>query len=458
MKRYLNKFYGMILLVAMVAAGTSCSTEDLDPSLEQSKESANAILSVGDMEGVLKGAYNRFSSSGYYGRDYLVTNEVRTENVFSNGNSGRFSTEAAFQYLPNSVYIWDNAYEVIAVANILIQTDLSTLELSESERAYAVHIQGQAYAIRALAHYDLLKTYGQQYVGGDLGVPYIKTFKGGNDFPTRDTVDSNISDILSDLQTAFDMMSSDFFDPSKEFMSKYTAKALEARVALQFEMWAQARDAAKAVIDSGIYSIVSADDYVASFDQDGGANSIFEIAASDTDNAGSNSLEFIYRGSTYGDIEVLPSVEDLYGDSDVRADILGYEGDKLRNMGKYPNRAANVIVIRYEEMILTYAEALYQLDNAEALTWFNKIPENRNAEAYTEMSEENILLENRKEFIFEGLYLWDKLRYEEGLEKISPLQNILEDVPYGDNRFAYPIPLSEIDANSNITQNPGYGG
>lgn len=459
MKKYLNKFYGMLLLVAIAAAGTSCSTDDLEPSLEQSKESANAIQSVGDMEGVLKGAYNRMSSSGYYGRDYLVTNEVRTENVFSNGTSGRFSTEAAFQYLPNSVYIWDNAYGVIAVANILIQTDLSALGLTESELAYAKHIQGQAYAIRALAHYDLLKTYGQQYVGGELGVPYITSFKGGNDFPSRDTVDSNVANILNDLQTAFGMMSSDFFDSSKEFMSKYTAKALEARVALQFEMWTEARDAAKAVIDSGIYSIVPADDYVASFDQDGGANSIFEIAASETDNEGSNSLEFIYRGTTYGDIEVLPSVEGLYGDSDVRADILGYEGDMLRNIGKYPNRSANIIVIRYEEMILTYAEALFQLGSAgEALTWFNMIPENRNADLYTEVNEANILLENRKEFIFEGLYLWDKLRYEEGLEKISALQNILESVPYGDFRFAYPIPLSEIDANSNMEQNPGYGG
>ena len=457
MKRYLNKFYSVVLLAALVATGVSCSTDDLNPSLEQSKESANAILTVGDMEGLLKGAYNRLSLTGYYGRDYLVTNEVRTENVFSNGNSGRFSTEAAFQYLPNSVYMWDNAYQVIAVANILIGTDVSTLD---GDQAYGEHMQGQAYAIRALAHYDLLKTYGQQNVGGDLGVPYVKTFKGGNDFPSRDTVDSNVADIMADLQTGFDLMSSDFFDASKEFMSKYTAKALEARVALQFEMWTEARDAAKMVIDSGIYGIVPAEEYVASFDQDGGANSIFEIAYSGTDNNGSDSMEFIYRGDVYGDIEVLPNVADLYSDDDVRGDILGYEGDMLRNIGKYPNREANVIVIRYEEMILTYAEALYQLNpgDAEALTWFNMIPEMRGADLYTELNEDNILLENRKEFIFEGLYVWDKLRYEKGLEKFDVNQNILEGVPYGDTRWAYPIPLTEIDANSNITQNPGYGG
>ncbi len=463
MKRYLNKFYGL-MLAAFIAGGiTSCTTDDLDPTLAQSKESANAIQSVGDMQGLLKGAYNRLSATGYYGRDYLVTNEVRTENVFSNGNSGRFTTEAGFQYLPNSVFLWDDAYRVIAVANILIQTDITTLDLTDSEIETAEHIQGQAYAIRGLAHFDLLKTYGQMYVGGDLGVPYVKTFKGGNDFPTRDSVDSNVSDIISDLQTAFDMMSAGSFDStlinSKEFMSAYTAKAIEARVALQFGMWSEAAAAAKVVIDSGMFSVVGADEYVASFDQDGGSNSIFEIAYSGTDNNGSDSMEFIYRGTVYGDIQVLENVLNLYGENDVRANILGYEGDRLRNIGKYPNRSANVIVIRYEEVILTYAEALFQMgQNDEALTWLNMIPEARNAQTYDEVNVDNILLENRKEFIFEGLYLWDKLRYGIGLEKIDALQNIMNDVPFGDNRFAYPIPLSEIDANSNITQNPGYGG
>jgi hypothetical protein len=459
MKKYMNKFFYMVLFGALVATG-SCSTEDLNPSLEQSKRSENAISSVGDMEGLIKGAYNRFSSSGYYGRDYLVTNEVRTPNVFANGSSGRFTTQAAFLQLPNSVYMWDNAYSVIAIANILIATDVSTLE---GNKEYGKHIQGQAYAIRALAHFDLLKTYGQQYVGGSLGVPYVTTFKGDNDFPERDSVESNVENILSDLQTAFGLMSSDFFDSSKEFMSKYTAKALESRVAVQFEMWEVARDAAKAVIDSGIYSIVPASDYVSSFDNDGGSNSIFEIAQSTTDYPGSDRIDFIYRGSTYGDIEVIPEVLDIYGEDDIRLDILDYEGEEgdemLRNMGKYPNIGANIIVIRYEEVVLNYAEALFQLgDTAEALTWLNKIPEARNAELYDQVTPENFLTERRQEFIFEGLYYWDLLRNEMGVKKVSPLQNITETIPFGDYRLAFPIPLNEIDANSNIVQNPGYGG
>lgn len=459
MKKYINQIYKVVLVAVVLVAG-SCSTDDLEPSLEQSKRSENALLSVGDMEGLIKGAYNRMSASGYYGRDYLVTNEVRTPNVFANGTSGRFTTEAAFAQLPNSIYIWDNAYGVIAIANILIGTDISTLE---GDQDVAKHIQGQAYAIRALAHFDLLKTYGQMYVGGDLGVPYVKEFKGGNDFPERESVDSNVQNIMSDLQSAYQLMSEGSFDSdliaSKEFMSQYTAKALESRVAVQFGMWEEARAAAKVVIDSGEYSIVPGDSYVASFNDDGGVNSIFEIAQSTTDYPGSDRMDFIWRGATYGDIEVIPAVLDIYGDSDVRLDILDYEGEKLRNMGKYPNIGANIIVIRYEEVILNYSEALFHLGQTEeALTWLNKIPEARNADLYSEVTQENLLLERRKELIFEGLYYWDLLRLGMDIEKVSPLQNIDETVPYGDYRLAFPIPLNEIDANSNITQNPGYGG
>ncbi|MGA8855494.1 MAG: RagB/SusD family nutrient uptake outer membrane protein [Christiangramia sp.] len=460
----MNKFYGMILMVALLAMG-SCSTEDLDPTLDQQKEEGDAIAMVSDLEALLKGGYNRMSSAGYYGRDYLVTNEVRTPNVFSNGNSGRFTTQAAFEQLPNGIYIWDNAYGVIAIANVIIGTDLSTLE---GDEATGKHIQGQAYAMRALAHYDLLLTYGQQYVGGDLGVPYIKEFKGDNDIPSRESVDSNIENIMSDLQMAYDLMDGGSFNSglisSKEFMSKYTAKALESRVAVQFEMWEEARDAAEIVINSGNYSIVPASDYVSSFDVDGGSNSIFEIAQSDVDYPGSDRIDFIYRGLTYGDIEVIPAVLDIYPEADVRNDILGIELDRsgaemLRNFGKYPNIAANIIVIRYEEVVLNYAEALYELgETDEALEWLNMLATNRNLAEYSTVTKEDILSERRRELIFEGLYYWDLLRTGSDIEKVSPLQNISETIPFGDYRLAYPIPLSEIDANSNMEQNPGYGG
>lgn len=460
MKRILNRFVYTGLVAGMIAMGTSCTTDDLDPTLAQEKEAANAILTVSDMEIMVLGAYNRMTDDLYYGRDYLVTNEVRTPNTFTNSNSGRFTTEATFQQLPNNGYIWSQAYAVIASANVVIGTDVSTLVGTgggEPDLERAKHLQGQAYALRALAHFDLLKSYGQQHVGGDLGIPYVTEFLGENQLPSRGTIAENKAAIYSDLETAFDMMSEAFFDSSKETISKYVAPGLESRVAVYFADWPRAKDAAQLVVDSDKYEIVPADNFVQSFAVDGSVNSMFELAFSDVDNQGSNSLAFIYRGGVYGDISVTDEAFNMYeSDDDVRTDILGTEeirvGVQNRNIGKYPDRSSNVDVIRYEEVVLNLAEAKFELGDADALSYLNMIPEHRNANTYSTITKENILEERREEFAFEGLFYWDLLRTQQDIVRADDLP---VTVPYGDFRLAYPIPFVELDANS-LEQNPGY--
>lgn len=455
----MNKFLYTVLIAGSVAV-SSCATEDLDPTLAQEKLAEDAINTVEDMSVILLGAYDRMSQSGYYGRDYIAANEVHTPNTYSNSNSGRFTTEALFKQLPNGTYIWDDAYRVIASANLVINTDVSSLQGpggTEPNLDQARHIQGEAYAVRALAHFDLLKTYGQEHVDGDLGVPYITEFLGEDRLPSRPSIEENKQMIYSDLDTAFEMMSEDFFDSSKETMSKYTAPALESRVAVYFGDWERAKEAAMLVVESGKYAIIPAESFVESFAKDGSVNSLFEIASSDTDNEGSNSLEFIYRGRSYGDISVTQEAFDMYEGDDVREDILGTEtirvGPQLRNIGKYPDREANIPVIRYEEVILNLAEAKFELGEADALEYLNMVPEHRNANTYDEVTKENILEERREEFIFEGLYFWDLLRTRQDIVR-ADFQEIM--IPYGDFRLAYPIPFVELDANSNLEQNPGY--
>lgn len=445
-----------ILLIAGSVAVSSCTTEDLNPTLAQEKEASEAFKSVQDLQALLKGMYSEMTSSAYYGRDYIVTAEVRTPNTWANGNSGRFVTEATLAYSPNGSFIWDNAYRVIALANLVIGTDIETLE---GDMAYAKHLQGQAYAVRALAHFDLLKTYGQGPVGGNLGVPYITEFKGENEIPARATIDENITSILADFDTAFAMMSEEFSD-SKEFVTKYAAPALKSRAALYFGQWAVARDAAKLVIDSQLYEIIPAELFVESFANDGGVNSIFELAYSQVDNVGINGLAYIYRGSSYGDVSVTDlAFNELYeSEDDVRTKILGTEDldgvIRLRNMGKYPEQFSNIPIIRYEEVILNYAEALFELGEGDPLMWLNMIPEHRNANTYTEITKENILEERREEFIFEGLYYWDLLRTGQDIIRVQADQPL--NIPYGDFRLIHPIPFIELDANSSMEQNPGY--
>lgn len=184
-----------ILIVLMIASlSIGCNTDDLDPALEQNKDPRVSISKVDNLYALIKGAYSRMTGSGYYGRDLIVSNEVRTNNVFSNGNSGRFITEAGFNYSPTNTYFWDDAYRVISSANLVINTDLTQLE---GDQDFGKHLQGQAYALRALAHFDLLKQFGQQHVTGGTtpgGIPYVTTYRTSDSsqedlFPPRNTVE-----------------------------------------------------------------------------------------------------------------------------------------------------------------------------------------------------------------------------------------------------------------------------
>lgn len=464
-KTYLTIF--KIFLVAQIAFLSSCDTEDLDPTLAQNLAVEGSVTSVDNLFSILKGVHNTMTGTGYYGRDLIATNEVRSDNCFSNGNSGRFSTQAEFEYNDNTGFIWNNAYAALADANIIINTDVSTLS---GDQNYGMHVRGQAMILRALFHFDLLRVYGQQHdsdPASNLGVPVVTTFKGDDLFPSRNTISEVKSAIYSDLETAFNMMDSQY-DTSKTVVSKYTAKALESRVAVYFGEWPRALDAAEAVINSNLYSIVSAGNYVSSWTSGEQPNSIFELAFSTADNRGSNSLAYIYRfpqdeASGYGDVEVVSDVINIFGANDVRRDILGYQagGTRLRNMGKYPDTATgsdNIPLFRYEEVILNYAEALLESSRpGDALTQINLITSNRNAAAYTTVTKDDILLERRKELMFEGFRYDDLMRTGQDIEALgSDGVNVLKSLTYPNNLFVYPIPLAELNANSNVEQNEGY--
>jgi len=461
-----KKIFSILMLGLIFTVG--CTTDDLDPAIDQALPVNGSIKTVDDLHTLLLGNHSTLTSSGYYGRDLIATNEVRSDNCFSNGNSGRFSTQAEYDYNDNTGFIWDNAYYLISSLNIIINTDITTLE---GDQARANHIQGQAMTLRALAHYDLLRTYGQQHAGGNLGVVIQKQFVGdsGVDFYLpRSTVSEVKSDIYNDLSTAYNMMNSSY-DTSKILISKMANKALESRVAIYFGDWSIAKDAAQMVVSSGAYTIASESSFVSNWASDEASNSIFELEFNLTDNSGSNGLAYIYRfpgdsPAGYGDVEVVTGVESLFESTDVRGltGILGYQdaGTRLRNMGKYPdhiNNADNIPLIRYEEVVLNLAEAMLETgDTSGALTHLNSIPSNRGASNYSSATKDNILLERRKELMFEGFRFDDLLRTGSSINVLGSNQNLMQTLNYPNNLFAFPIPNGEMNANSNMVQNDGY--
>lgn len=458
--------YTLFVVVTVAALSTSCSKESLDPSMEQDKIVEGSITKAEDVQGVLYGAYNRLTQTGYYGRDVIIYGEIRADNAFANGNSGRFTNVGKMSLTTSDAYArdtWTDIYEVIASCNIIIGLDPAEIE---GDAAQVNHFIGEAYALRALAHFDLLKLYGQAHVagGGGVGIPYIEEYKGENLTPSRNTVDEVKSRIDADLNTAISLMSDELNDPSHVYMSTYGAYALQSRVALYFGEWSDVIAAAEEVINSEAYVIIPQEDFIASWYTKSSPNSIFELAYSTTDNNNINGLSQIYRGAAYGDIQALADIQSIFDEGDVRADTsymigIGAETGLLRNLGKYPSAdySDNINLIRYEEVILNYAEALFEFGQPGlALDQLNLLTAARGAQPWTEATKENILTERRRELCFEGFRHDDLARNGMDIPLVSDLEQTHGGPAYGSFNFAFPIPEVEMNANSEMVQNEGY--
>ena len=159
---------------------SSCNDNSLEPRLTQSKDLEQNTKTLEDLRTVLNGGYDRMQHPSYYGRDMIIYGEARSDNAFSNANSNRFVTVSQMKMIITDAYpnnTWNKIYEVIGNANIVINKQGAT-----GDAAQLSHLKGQAYAMRALCHFDLLRLFGQHFItaqGGmnALGVPYVTTFR-----------------------------------------------------------------------------------------------------------------------------------------------------------------------------------------------------------------------------------------------------------------------------------------
>lgn len=128
---------------------------------------------------------------------------------------------------------------------------------------------------------------------------------------------------------------------------------------------------------------------------------------------------------------------------------------------------ANIIVIRYADVLLLYAEAQNELGNtSKAIEYINKV---RNRAGVlplpSNMSQQEVRTHLREyerpvELAMEGVRWLDLLRWDDmepGYIKrtlISHNRRAAEN--YSDKYKFYPIPLQDINSNPNLVQNPGY--
>ncbi|UYW00558.1 RagB/SusD family nutrient uptake outer membrane protein [Flavobacterium agricola] len=457
--------YSIASIVALSAATVSCSNDSLEPNVvDQENISVNPVSSETQLRMTVNGAYKYMSAAAYYGRDYVIFNEVHSDNSLSNGASGRFVSEGEFTTTITSSYpadTWAAIYQVIAMSNIAINADVT-----DGDPDAINAIKAEAYAIRALAHFDLMKLFGQQNVTltkESLTIPYISLYGVVTDANyTRITLTELDAKLNEDIDQAIALAGNDI--TTKTAFNKQAILALKARVNLYLapffgdQKYVVANQAATEALALG-GQVATATELAANFKLgEVGINSVFELQFLANDNLGTNSLYQIYNNTPYGDVYVVKEVKDvLFADeNDIRGTFVTVDAKGvLRNTGKYGDRADNVKIIRFEEIVLTAAETAFRMgDTAKALELVNKIAENRGIEAYTAVTLDIIINERHKEFVSEGFRFDDLMRLQMNVPQVTG-RSVANTPAYGDYRLAFPIPQRETNV-SPIQQNQGY--
>ena len=471
-KSSINKIIFALLLVLLLAAG-GCKKEFLEREPYGGLPTSEAITNAADMRTALNGVYAILRSPNLYGRTIPLFGDLFADNVYiSTRNSNRYLDFFQVNMTVNNANardLWQTAYNAILNANNVINSTVTgTAEVDQ--------YRGEALALRALMHFELVKHYARPYTvdPNGLGVPIVLTYDPFRK-PTRNTTAEVYAQIEADLNEAISLMT---IFRSSGYFNKDAAKALLARMHQFKGEWGKALTVAEDVINNSGFELLGLNQvqsyWASNTPRTDRLETLFEVVFDLVGNAGNDALAYFYSQAGYGDALASQSLYDLYAPTDVRRSLILTSSPTRGNVlvvNKYPNTTQpdkdEVKVLRMSEVVLIAAEAAYHTgDEATARTYLNAIA-NRRDPAFTGYTSsgaallEDILLERRKELAFEGHRYWDLARYNRDVVRVN-LSGNYPGVPLtitaSNYRRILPIPQAELDANPNIReqQNPGY--
>ena len=461
-----------------LAAFTGCQdflTEE--PILSQSNE-----LTLGSYEGLDKavaGAYAPLASVNWYGADFIIRNELKTANgkkwIGTSYDSGRCNDLYNInQSANNTSALWGTAYYLVSAANNVIDN----LEGKESDTATAQdlnNLKAECLFLRALAHFDLVRTYAQPYGytadASHLGVPVVLHTDAAAK-PARNTVAEVYAQVVADLLEAEQIIDPAYVragvKDAKGVVSLEAIQALLSRVYLYCEQWQNSADYAAKVINSKKFTLWTATDIkdaaCYTVDVPTGGEVIFEIYG-DKSNAYDghhDGLSPMCGPDGYADAGASTDLKNIYEAGDVRGTLF-QEKDGVLWTAKYKGKGiakpdlTNTIVIRLAEMYLNIAEATVNgATGHDAPAALKALAESRGAAVPT-VTSDGVFSERHKELAWEGHLWFDLARTGRAMTRTDFVGDpSAKEVQPGDIRWAMPIPFREFGVNPNLVQNEGY--
>lgn len=471
-----NIYIKITTVLALAFAVSSCENElNQIPFDEFGVE--NAYVTAADFENAIRGNYLGLTGTSYYGGAFLSVPDVLSDNVTLSEYGRQTKTILhEWRYDANSGYrgLYQNCYTTIYRANLILEN----IEGFEGDNKN--NITGEALALRALAHFDVARTFAKiptqsADANGSLGVVYRTDTDPLAQLP-RISVAESYQMMVDDLEMAKTLINDSNPDAR---MNKEAVSLILSRVYLYMGRWQDAIDAANEVTTD----VAARDNVVDVWTDDSRDGLIFYIEnAEDVLNLGLG-VEWSQAGQNNLIPEYVASFQlnALYDNgNDIRRDAYIFDGTeaggnpvngikKLLGKGTTFSGKVDIKLFRAAEASLNRAEAHFALgQEGPARAALDEVRTQRYltppaGETGTALRDA-IRLERRLEFAFESQRFFDLKRWGLPIVRGSeggnadgtgqPSNALLLDA--GNFRFQLPIDLSSIIVNPNLQQNSGY--
>lgn len=462
----MKKIVASILCVVLVLGLLdSCKKKlEMDPTNQLDQEKAlkevNLML-IGAYSLIGSGGYMDVNSGGFYGTDVLMNADLlASENYIDwQGTFGQYRQIVSKNMISTNSSIsrmWGKGYAAIGLCNTILE---HISNVPEDKRArYAA----EAKFIRAVAHFELLRFFGEASTG--LGVPLLlKSTQVYEDitYPARASITEVYEQVIADLKEAATILPTE----NEVYADRYSAYGFLARVYLQKGDYTNAFVCADSVITNGHSSLPSSVENA--FNTSSSIESVFEIQQTNNNNAGTanDGITTFYScdndtpgSASRGDISIVSDFVNLYDSTDKRRSILIYTGNCINasiTSGKWKNPYTNVPIIRLSEMYLVRAEAGFRTGQGNPVKDINDIRKKAGASLYNTVNLDTILLERELELAFEGHRIHDFRRIGKVVTVVN-IDSTSYEVDYRSKEFVMPIPQADINTNKNLIQNTNY--
>lgn len=485
----------ILTIIAVISLTVSCK-DFLDIRTEASMPASGTDYSKSEsIFAPVSAAYASLRLSEGEAYSYVSVLEVPSDDA-DKGSTATDGKEAReldeFTFTPTNSLIndvWIKFFNIVSAANYAIgeMPKFEEAQSTDGDKAYTHQCAAEAKLIRAYAYFNLVRLFGT--------VPIVDRTMTAEELAGNPAKSENelYQFIYGDLDDAITLLPESWGKKYAGRFTKYTAMALKAKVALYRKDWEEAAKQSDDIITSGLFDLVPNFRNTFSMDYENSVESLMEVEASSLgqvsgdapicfyafiqgprNNQPSNMQGWGFCVPSQGLVDYFAARGDAQRDAAtiLRRGTTTPEGDEILsscanpyyngkvytpssyNLWSYNGYGFdyNMRLIRFAEVLLTYAEAKAQGATAGTSSAQDALDRVRIRAGLTPVaaSLENVLEERHAELAMEQNRFFDLVRTGKAADVLGG-----KGFKVGKNEH-FPIPAAQRQLNTELPESIGY--